>query len=371
MTSFAHTKLDFHDDPTVVAGRKDIPDYVKKTKVASRETLSKLGSDSFALILITPDGNVHPKFPVHTVGDTWLSLQAFEKNAHKMPLKMQETAAFYLQKAASLWSGKTNATSPLLRKVASQNPLIVTNSVYVTEDMEYLEDTVKLATEKFETKTAALSDGDFGIVLEDGTRKYPMHTAECVKKASDWFAVNHKELKPNLRKMFADNILKQASKLNVVVTTEEVFKYANYLGYSDDFPVMIQLRKHFVVDDTEMHLLNDVLEKSASLAPEKCAQLLEVVDKRLGLDKYWDKHFSDPYASVFHMAKFADYSYCSDSGDVSGSDLRAYVKRENFRESLESYVSKEIIDELEQNPVEVFASLPKPEKDLIMGLMKE
>lgn len=370
MTSFAHIKLDLYDDPSVLSNRSDVPDYVKSTKLMTKEARAALPLDSFALVMVTQDGQLHPKFPVHSVGDTWMSLRSFEKNAHKLPLIMQETAAVHLEKAARLWSGKDNAVIPLIRKLAKQNPSVSSNFVTVTNDMEYLEDTVDKATEKFAEKVANLSSEDFALVV-DGKGKYPLHNTECIKKACDWFDENRTGLQPKLRHEFANNLIKAASKHNYVVTTDSVFKYANYEGYADNFPVMIQVRKNYVVDDTELHLLNDVLEKSAELHPTKCAALLEVVDKRLGLDKYWDTQFADPYESVFAMSKLADYSYSSDAGSVDGNDLRSYVKREKFRESLESYMSKDIIDELAQNPVEVFSSLPKPEKDLVMSLMKE
>jgi hypothetical protein len=371
MTSFAHLKLDFYDDPTVVMGGQDIPASVRKTKLARKEELEKISSENFALVLATPDGALHHKFPTHTHGDTWLSVKAFEKNAHKLPLAMQETAAHYLCKAAKLWTGNLSWIGELTQKVGSQNPSIQTNLVPVTRDMEYLPESIERATREYTEKTASLSDEDFGIVV-DGVRRYPLHTPELVKKASDWFDENYMELKPELRRMMACRIIKAASKENLIVTTDEVFKYAGPdRMYSDDLPLSIQLRKHYVVDDTELHLLDDFLDKKASLEPEVAVKLLEKIDERLGLSKYWDTQFPDPYASVYAMPKFADYHYCGPAGEVSGSDLREYVERKNFRECLESYVSKEIIDELERNPVEVFNSLPVPEKELVMGLMKE
>ena len=111
--------------------------------------------------------------------------------------------------------------------------------------------------------------------------------------------------------------------------------------------------------------------KSAEMDPQECAQVLEAFDKHAGIAKYWDTEIADPYMSVFKMQKIADYSYCDGEHEISGEELKKFTKKDSYKEKLQAYMDNSIIEELERNPIEVFDSLPKPEKRLLIDLMKE
>lgn len=373
MASFAHMKLDFYDDPSFLRDETSVPEFVKQAKVGGVNSLEKVAERDFALVIITPDGSVLPKYPVHTPADTWLSLKAFEKNAHKLPIRMQETAANNLGLALEKWAMLDTKLDPTFYTLIAQNTN-KSNVVEVKTNDEYFQLSVKTASDMFDARLEKSEDLEFGVVTKDASgnkiRKYPMHNEEYVKKADAWFAENYQTLHPELRHQFADKLVRNAYFHGVKLANNVALKYAGD-DYSPHFEAEVRSRRQLVLDDTELHLLDDVLEKKAAMAPDECAKVLQAIDVRLGLDKYWDSHISDPYATVFALPKLADYSYDDGNSRVSGEDIRSFTKRKNFRETLQAYVSKEIIDELESNPVEVFESLPKPEKRLIVDLMKE
>lgn len=375
MASLSHLPLDFNDDPTILRDMRDVPDFVRRTPLTPSKELRKLASSNFALVMMLPDGSILPKFHVGTPGDTWLSVRAFEKNAHKLPVAMQETAAYYLQKACLEWKVSA-ATDDRLEKIAAQAPVPSSNIVTVApgELREEVVETIKTATARFEGSLSKLGDDWFAIITTgtDGNvqKRYPLHTPNLVKRASAWFDENFLTLRPDFRKMFSDNLMRAATRHGLVLESAHAFKYAG-TRVSDEFATALDLRRGLIPERSKQRVLDELLEKQASLSPVECAQVLDLADRKLGLDRHWDTAIPDPYASVFAMPKLADYSYSSIDGEVSGSDLRAFVKRKDYRERLQAYLDQTVIDELQRNPIEVFDHLPKPEKRLIMDLMKE
>jgi hypothetical protein len=373
MTAFSQLALDFYDDPYIIKNMKQIPDYVRSTSLTKRAAFKDNNSEDFALIMVTQDGGIYPKFPTNTPGDTWLSVKAFEKNAAKMPIELQEIAAHFLKEAVSRWGIEIDV-SDTFTKVASQNLKIDSNTVTIHPNMEFYQESVKIATAKNEEKLEKLSSSWFALITTDTAgntvRRYPLHTPSLIKKASIWFDDHCTELQPALRKEFADNLIKAASQQGVVMASEKAFKYANF-DYNPDLDLEIEVRKSLTLDRDQLGMLDELLEKKASLNPNKFAQVLTKLDEQIGLDKYWDSNISDPYSAVFSMPKMADYSYSNGCKEITGNQIRKAVKAENFREKMEGQVSKEIIDEMEGNPVEIFESLPRPTKDLIIDLITE
>lgn len=373
--SLAYARLDFQDDPTILREMKDIPDFVRQTRLAPSTELKKQASSSFALVLMMPDGSVSQKFDIGSPGATWLSVRAFEKNAHKLPVSMQETAAWYLHQACKEWRVKA-ATDDRLEKIAMQTLPPASNIVTVAPGEQHGEayETVKTATARFESSLGGLGDDWFAIITTDASghsrRNYPLHTPNLVKKASAWFDEHFQTLRPDFRKMFSDNLVRAATKHGLVLESQHAFKYAGD-KLSSNFGVALDVRRELIPELRNRRVLDELLEKSASLSPLECAKVLELADRKLGIDKHWDSIIPDPYTSVFAMDKIADYSYGSEDGEVSGKKLREFVRGKDYRERLEAYLDKTIIDELERNPIEVFDSLPKPEKRLVMDLMKE
>lgn len=370
MSYYSQVDLDFYDNPKMIKSFGEIPSFVKKSCPTSRTSLEKQGSDNFSLVIISPDGGIYSKYPVNDPANIWLSLQAFEKNAFKLPVKMQETAAYYLNKAANEWGGLEIPEK--IQKLASQNNPS-SNVVEAKSNDEYYVQSVKEATEKFESFNEKVASTWFALETDEQGKElktFPLYTAELTKTADAWFESNFRQLRPMLRKQYTDNLIKAASRHGLVLNSKNIFKYANQ-DFSPGVEIALQVRKHYTLDENNIHLLNDIMEKKASLSPYQFAETLEKVDKFLGLDKYWNNALPDPYESTFSMPKQADYSYAHEGSDVTGSELREFVKSKNFRETLQAYVAKDIIDELQMNPIEVFDSLPNPEKKLIMDLMKE
>lgn len=101
--------LDVYDDfrgdclRTIFASREVLPGLVKEAQVLSAEDRHRLPDDAYALVLIN-DGQKLRKYACTDPGNTILSVRYFEKNAHKLPLVAQLTAASNLSKACG-WYG--------------------------------------------------------------------------------------------------------------------------------------------------------------------------------------------------------------------------------------------------------------------------
>lgn len=112
--------LDIYDDfqgqvlRSIYPTQDDIPDNIKTAQVLSSEDREALPDDAFALVLLNGDQKFR-KFACTDEGNTSLSVQYFLKNAHKLPVEAQKTAAANLSLACGWYDLEV---PPELEKVA-------------------------------------------------------------------------------------------------------------------------------------------------------------------------------------------------------------------------------------------------------------
>jgi hypothetical protein len=120
----------------------------------------------------------------------------------------------------------------------------------------------------------------------------------------------------------------------------------------------------FIDGASEKSLLDDMLEKHASIKPEVFAVMLENFDKQSGLDKYWEQGLGDPYWSTFGMQKTAAWSFQHGNERVTEDDLRKLATQ--GKHHIRDRFNDEIADEFQRDPVGIFESLPLDSKRIIM-----
>lgn len=407
--------LDFHDDPIPLVKHAGgtVPDYVLKYKPQA----VKLHQDCYALKFFTKKGSIEGRFRLDNQAETWLSAWYLGHNSHRIPEKMVKAASHFIQKAAAGYEMELPQDFPTFDGEAPGDNLFseeefqgfIHSSPNQFGDMGRLEAKVRAdhgektasaqgcsacgsrqhgsyqhsAVEKVASVPLdQLPDKWFGVVTSS-SKYYPLHSPAYVKQAAAWFDEHGKELDPVRRWEFATKLAGAAYAFDMAISRDSLAW--DYLsgGYTDDehLKTVIGMRKVAspeVIVDTERGLtyqkaLDRLFERRASIDPFKFATMLQTLDKVAGAATSWDNVFPDPFASVFHMDKVAEYHWHSRDGEmeVSGSQLEGFVKDpEACDKKLRGHVNKDVIEAFVDSPIIVFNSLPDPEKELVLRVLR-
>lgn len=351
--SFIQEIIDVHDD--VAAGLKIAKEDMKKISSYNvRPDIESLPDRAFALNLITKTGSVVRKYPLKTADDTALSVHYFTKVAENiLPEPVRRIAATFIKAACG------------------QHGVSVTGVVDKWADDTIGSNTIKLAeVDDLPAKVRNVSPEDHALILDDGTMKYPIDTPERVKIAAGYFRENWKLIDPSWRRQMADNITKKASALSVDLPHDDVEQLEQYAGdrYSKILKVAVHERKNALQHQPEaIRVLDNLMEKKASLKPMEFARSLEAFDQRHGLDQYWDSEIIDPYQSTFGGVKIAQPVYVRGK-TIAQEKIAALATDED---SLKKHFDSNFIKDFQQQPVEIFQSLPTPDQELMITLMKD
>lgn len=295
-----------------------------------------LRDDQFALI-VHEDRNRHRFFPVMNKEATVQSVTDFNDTFKFLGPKERRTAAYFLQKAAHVYSVPV---SDIINKCAAE---VDSNNVDF-ESVEVIEDNE-------ERKIFALPE----------YKKYPLDKEADVKAASRYFDERVQEMPHEYRCTYAQNLLKRASDLRIEVS-EEVMKYANPT-YKKDLSVDINNRVLYNTDSKPYY------QKLASLRdktdPVTFAMALKDVDEKFGLDRKWNKGLRDPMDAVFapyeKKATATGLSWAVNGRNYNEDDLKRACSSEIVKKMYSASQLKQI-----ENPA-VFDSLPKVDKETILS----
>lgn len=247
---------------------------------------------------------------------------------------------------------------------------------FFVDKMNAIDSEQKTKRASLEVRRLNYEEDSFGVkIAADNTHTgyFPMNTPELVKRAQEYYLDHLEMLAPKFRREFAIGIVKNASAHGLMVEDERILKYANE-SYSKHLQGNVEARKSFLKGE-EAHVkeasstLDKLLGMRRLMSPERFAGALEVFDKRAGIDAYWDSHIKDPYLSTFEHTKQASWSYRMHDTVINEKQLRDFA--EKHVESLNGYLNQYIIEDLRKMPIEIFDSLPTPEKEIIVSKMEE
>ena len=240
-----------------------------------------------------------------------------------------------------------------------------------------LEASEKIKRASLTVKIAAHEDDAFGVVVKTAEGKtisrFPMNTPELIKKAQEYWWDNYDRLAPKFRKELADGIVKNASKHGMRLSDPKIMAYTGD-DYAQGLEGNILARKSELREDQikeGARTLDNLLKIHQDIKPEKCAEILEEFDKRAGLDRAWGKTIKDPYLTVFEAGaiKTAMWTYRMGDETIDEESLRDFMLKHS--DSLYGYIDQHIVSELKLYPVEIFDSLPRPAKEVIIMKMQE
>jgi len=306
--------FDLYDDVNHDGLRKiasSIPTQYTNTKMLSEDQLNALSDNQFALVGITKRGSVVRRFPLNDAGNTFVSSQYFEINKHKIPQNLVKEASDRIERAMTLY------------KVSS-----------------------------FDKMASALTNPMKSEI-------YAMPDTEKLAAAQDWFTRNSSNLTPEDRRIAALSITERANQLNVD-TSNDIKKYAGE-EFSRNISAAIEMRKGLLPEGSEF---NEKFDKLASLisntTPDSFALALKELDERAGLTRYYDGYLNDSFADSTQVKEASDYVNEVDGHTVTGEQLKKVSSVK-----MAQYFGSTMAKQFESNPVEIYSSLPSPEKAVI------
>lgn len=402
MIKTAGVVFDFYDDQGAflkqkLAG-KVVPDAIAEARVLDGGELAALPDNAFAAIIRNGDETLR-KFACVDEGNTAVSTLYFLENSHKLPMVARIKIASNLVDACRYF-GLVPPT--MLTKAAMGKVLIKGDGAEVTAARERqaalkksadLSGTSEMpisAKGSTHVKTAAviadpyvdttgyeahapardveLPDECYAMISRDGTRSFPLVSWDQVKTAAEFFTDQGRRLHPRTRHEFCVKVAARASELGI--DTDPMLQKYGSEGYAaeSDIRFAFETRRQLWRDrhDEEISLLDELMTKRASLTPDVFAEVLAKLDESTGSDAYWDKAITDPWASTFGVEKTAEWRWVNGADVLTEEQLRRFATTST--QFLREHFNSDLAEGIAKNPVQVFESLPLPQKQVIARL---
>ena len=202
---------------------------------------------------------------------------------------------------------------------------------------------------------------------------YPLDSYVHVKTASRYFMENYKFMAPEDRHEYCSNLVKRASDLNLF-TDSLIEKYGS-AGYAhpDSIDACISARREAIQNEDHIGILDKLAHVREVVDPDVFAEALERFDKAAGLFHRYGDTLPDAYYSTFGKtaAELAEKTDPKDS-IVIGNE---YITRRKLAEFLQNNVGSirerfgaDFAKEIADSPNDIFDSLPRDQKLVIMRL---
>jgi hypothetical protein len=352
MKKFAGASMDVSDllsdekiDYLVGLSEGDPDDLIKNAHIPSKDEVATMPTDDFALVLYHPDKGFLKKFACHDKYVTKLNIKILQDTHQNYPDEIVKTASYYLGKAAKYF----HLVFPEdLKKLAEGKHL--TNIV----DLADINDT---AFHKKQASFVKIAEPKIFALPDE--KKYPIDTPELVKKAIVYFEKTATKFQPIDAILFAANVKTAATQFNIDTEDTLLEKYSNLTSsrFSADWKENIRMRRPYVKED-ERGVYDELIEKAAEFGVVKTAETLEIVDRKLGVNRQWGQSISDPFVSILGMKKEAMGACCTHKGKK--------IKASLLKKAAENIVDSATLRDFDgPEAIDVFESLPMPIKDKI------
>ena len=359
MYKFANQIIDVYDDP--------YGDYLRKfasegpdVYVMTPEEKARLADDDYALCFITKTAEKLPKFPINTRDNTWLSNKMFPETFSKLSSRAASRAACFIKKACE-WHGISPCHE--VRECAAGR---FENNLHFQSDDERPAALTKTASPIRMDKIA-----DVNNIAENYTHaQYALSTPAHVKIAARYFEEKHEKiLDREARHKYATALQLRAEDLGMSPLDGAVAKYASD-AYSAKLAGNLAARRRLLDgDDGNLRELDKLASAKDKFTPYQFAQILNGIDKKAGLSKYYDSYIDDPYRSTFSPKVASDKVVWMDklgSRKLTESEIVKVVNDSNPK--IAEYFGKKIAADMKTDPVPIFDSLPNDAKEIIANI---
>jgi hypothetical protein len=369
--------LDFYDDSEQLGMAKvAMPSSLRQVPINLLEPddHAALPDNEFGLVILTKRAHALRKFPVNDPGNAWLSAQYFDQNHEKLAFPARFIAAKFIKEACDAY--KVPSSKMVESYVARAGDDIHDNTFVEGSEVQWM--LRKQAQREFIEKQAAatemdavlqMPDGHFALVLQSGDgsviRKYAMPDAAHVKVAAAYFDKYAMSLAPEHRHQFASSVKNRAEELGVDLPSDTSIEKWASSTWNTHVRAHLEHRKSLLPRNASAR---DVLDKLAAAieetTPADLAQALTAFDEATGLERYYDKGLTDPYAST--MGKVATgWSSDVDGQVITSNDLQKAASSKK----LAGYLGESFATQFAKDPVSIFESLPNTEKVLIKQII--
>ncbi len=372
--TIAAAVLDFYDDSKHELMRKiAMPQSMGSTQLTqlTPEQHERLSDGDFGLVVLTKRAAVLRKFPVNDPGNAWLSAQFFQNTHEKLAWPARFIAAKFIKTACDAYCVPS---SPMVKKYAGMvrdgeadsNTFVEgSESKWMLQRLGQLELMNKQANAAEITAMTEAPNEHFALVMrtDDGTiiRKYAMPDVHHVKLAAAYFDKYAMDLPPEYRHRFAVAVQGRADELGVDVSQSEKLEKWASTGWNQHVHAHLEQRKSLLPrNEPARRALDKLAAALGETTPEDAAMALQALDQATGLAKYYDRGLSDPFASTMGKVGSA-WSDEVDDHTLTEADLRKVASSAK----LASYLGAAFAQQFKDHPVEVFESLPSPDKILI------
>jgi len=341
------------------------PDYVKQASYQAQARQEDLPDHDFGLILEEEQVDAlgrkkmaeHRLFPMTDASSTWLQIEALRRTGDSMPEEARKVAAYHITNAAE--------------RHGLQVPIAISNDAATMEPCsnrlstrDLVDPSIKVAAE---ARQAAVPDSDECYALvKEGERRYPIHTKNLIKKASEYFDRYEHDFSPSDRWQFANKVAAKAASLGLTPTA----KIASYAGYHWDqagSQAALKERAYHVKTAAEGEALSALEGIVGKVEPHVFAELLDKFDAGTHMAAR-SSDLPDPYAATMKTA--ADVSAVVDASNVRGSldqlddrGIASIIIR--HQDKLSSYLGTGLVRQLGDHPKATVEALDDDQREVL------
>lgn len=371
--------LDYYDDAKhELMAKIAMPQAVGRVHMVdlTPEEHERLADTDFGLVVLTKRAAVLRKYPVNDPGNAWLSAQYFDASHEKLAFPARFIAAKFIKAACDAYQVPS---SPGVLKYAAHAPTTDTETNTFVEGSEHKWMLNKLAQREFLEKQASatemnarmeLPNEHFALVMRAGDgaiiRKYAMPDARHVKVAAEYFDKYAMDLPPEHRHRFAVSVQARAEDLGVDVSMHDKLEKWAGTTWNRHVQAHLEQRKSLLPrDDRARSALDKLAASLDETTPEDAALALQTLDTATGLNRYYDRGLTDPFASTMGKVASSGWSEDIDGHTITAADLQKVAGSAK----LASYLGATFAGQFASHPVEIFSSLPDPEKMVIKQII--
>lgn len=213
-----------------------------------------------------------------------------------------------------------------------------------------------------------ITEDDYAVVMDDGSRYYPINTWDRVKTAEEYWLENKIRMEPAIRRQFAEKLA--AKSVGIGYPLDEQIKEAGSqtFAHPGHIKASLEMRKvAFAPESEDREFLDELFEKRASLGPSMFAECLRRFDIQHDLDAGYDQFVLNNFESTYGFDKLASDVVWEHGADrLTRGDLQNIAT--NHIGGIHELYGSDMAKEFAQDPEGVFGSMPLPQQRIIARL---
>lgn len=314
--------------------------------IMSPSERARQSDNDYGLVLINTAGAKARKFPINTRFDAYMSKVCSVSTQKQLPEGARNVLSDRLDQASRHFNLPIHSSK--LTKTASFVPV----SLYVLKSDEEAKLDLDRMAKKASQEKYAICESLNGTSMY----KYPIDTAEQVKRRIDRFEVIHNRMHAKYAFQYADNVAERAEELNVDVPEDSMIMLYKNASLNPRFKSYVADRIEVAPDAAKVSYMGLQL-KEASATPRQLAIAMDTLDRNCGMDMLYETQFPDPAHSTLTLEKKAE-SVEIGTTVVDINQLKGALK--NNPDQFLNFLQPEVIESLQESPKEILRSLPIP-----------